>query len=58
MKVMGLSKEQLEARTVELLDITQDPNDHSHEALADPRSFESSKRKRGPLSSDWIVRDS
>ena len=55
---MQLSAEQMEARTVELLDIAQDSNDHSSEALADPRSFVSQKRQRGPLSESWVVRHS
>lgn len=53
---MNLSPEQLKRRTVEVLDIAKDGNDHSEEVLANPRSFVSQKRQRGPLAEDWIVR--
>ena len=54
---MGLSPEQLKRRTVEVLDIAKDGNDHSDQVLANPRSFVSQKRQRGPLAENWIVRN-
>lgn len=56
LQALNLDAKQLKYRKVEQLDIAQDPNDHSNEVLADPRTFVSTKRERGPLGPDWIVR--
>lgn len=58
-QALELSREQLKNRTVQLMDIGNDPLDDPNTKnfdLFEPSKFKSVKTGRGPLVDDWIVR--